>query len=155
LQDGSACVAAVAKARTQVERFDPDSDPPWLYWVTPAEITAGAGDCLLRLGRPDRAKALLDEGIAMFDESFVRDRQIYLTHLADALARPGKQQDLAAAADRGLAAVRLTESLVSARGTDCIRDLYLQMQPHAPIPAVRDFLERARGVLAARGRRIG
>jgi transcriptional regulator with XRE-family HTH domain len=147
LQDGSACVAAVARARTQVEQFEPDSDPRWLYWVTPAEITAGAGVCLLQLGQPDRATALLDGGIAMFDESFARDRQIYLTHLADALTRPGKQRD--AAADRGLAAVHLAESLTSTRGIDCLRDLYRQMQPHASVPAMGDFLERARVVLAA------
>jgi hypothetical protein len=149
LQDGSACVAAVAKARTQVEQFEPDSDPRWLYWVTPAEITAGAGVCLLQLGQPDRATALLDGGIAMFDESFARDRHIYLTHLADALAQPGKQRDLDAAADRGLAAVHLAESLTSTRGIDRLRDLYRQMQPHASVPAVGDFLERVRGVLAA------
>ncbi|MGH2776457.1 MAG: hypothetical protein ACRDJT_13625, partial [Actinomycetota bacterium] len=149
MEDGSACVAAVAKARTQVEQFKQDSDPRWLYWVTPAEITAGAGDCLLQLGQPDRATALLGGGIALFDESFARDRQIYLTHLADALARPGKQRDLEAATDRGLAAVHLAESLTSTRGIDCLRDLYRQMQPHASVPAVGDFLERARGVLTA------
>ncbi|MCA1674853.1 MAG: hypothetical protein LC799_22565, partial [Actinobacteria bacterium] len=149
LQDGSACAAAVAKARTQIERFEPDSDPRWLYWVTPAEITAGAGDCLLQLGQPGRATALLDSGIAMFDESFARDRQIYLIHLSDALARPGKQRDLDAAADRGLAAVHLAETLNSTRGIDCLRDLYRNLQPHASVPAVKDFLERARVVLAA------
>jgi len=149
LRDGSACVAAVAKARTQVERFESDSDPSWLYWVSPAEITAGAGDCLLQLGQPGRATALLDDGIAMFDDSFARDRQVYLAHLADALARPGKQRDVDAAADRGLAAVHLAESLTSTRGIDCLRDLYTQMQPHASVPAVGDFLERAQGVLAA------
>ncbi|MGH3776729.1 MAG: helix-turn-helix domain-containing protein [Pseudonocardiaceae bacterium] len=149
MKDGSACVAAVAKARMQVEQFEPDSDPRWLYWVTPAEVTAGAGDCLLQLGQPGHATALLDGVIARFDESFARDRQIYLTHLADALARPGKQRDLDAAADRGLAAVHLAESLTSTRGTDCLRDLYGKMQPHASVPAVGDFLERARGVLAA------
>ncbi|MGH4008018.1 MAG: helix-turn-helix domain-containing protein [Pseudonocardiaceae bacterium] len=149
MKDGLACVAAVAKARTQVEQFQPDGDPRWLYWVTPAEITAGAGDCLLQLGQPDRATALLDGGIALFDDSFVRDRQIYLTHLAEALARPGKQRDMDAATDRGLAALHLTESLTSTRGIDCLRDLYRQMQPHASVPAVGDFLERARGVLAA------
>ena len=148
LQDGSACVAAVAQARTQVERFEPDSDPHWLYWVTPAEITAGAGDCLLQLGQPGRAMMLLEEGIALFDESFARDRQIYLIHLADAFARPGPQCDLEAAADRGLAAVRLAESVTSTRGIDCLRDLSMRMQPHASVPAVRSFLEQARGVLA-------
>ncbi len=148
LQDGSACVAAVAQARAQVEQFGPESDPRWLYWVTPAEITAGVGHCLLQLGQPGQAAVLLDDGIALFDESFARDRQIYLTHLANALARPGKQRDLDAAADRGLAAVRLAESLTSTRSTDCLRDLYVRMQPHASVPAVADFLERARGVLA-------
>jgi hypothetical protein len=148
LQDESACGAAVAQARTQVEQFEPDSDPPWLYWITPAHITAGAGACLLLLGQPDRATVLLDAGIAMFDWSFARDRQIHLTHLADALARPGKQHDVEAAADRGLAAVHLAEGVTSPLGIDRLRDLYLQMQPHASIPVVGDFLERARGVLA-------
>ncbi len=137
LQDGSACVAAVAKARTQVEQFEPDSDPRWLYWVTPAVTTAEAGYCLLRLGQPGRATALLDGGIALFDESFTRARQICLTQLADALARPGKQRDVEAAADRGLAAVRLAESVISTRGIDRLRDLYRQMQPYASVPAVR------------------
>jgi transcriptional regulator with XRE-family HTH domain len=149
LEDGPACTAAISKARTQVEQFEPDSDPLWLYWVSPAEITAGAGDCLLQLGQSRQATALLDEGIAMLDESFARDQQIYLTHLADAHARPGKQRDLDAAADRGLAAVHLAESLASTRGIDCLHELYARMQPHAPVPAVRDFLQRAREVLAA------
>lgn len=110
---------------------------------------ASAGECLLRLSQPDRATPLLDRGIALLDESFARDRQHHLTHLADALARPGPQRNLEAAADRGLAAVHLAESLTSTRGIDRLRDLYLQMQPHASIPPVADFLEQARGVLAA------
>jgi hypothetical protein len=142
-------VAAVAKARTQVEQFEPDSDPRWLYWVTPAEITAGAGDYLLQLGHSSQATTLLDGAIALFDESFARDRQIYVTHLAEALARPGKHRDLDAAADRGLAAVHLAEGLTSTRGIDCLRDLFRQLQPHASVLAVGDFLERVRVVLAA------
>lgn len=151
LQDASACTTAISKARTQVEQFgsEADSDPLWLYWVSPAEITAGAGDCLLQLGQADQAAALLDNGIALFDQAFTRDRQIYLTHLADAFARPGKQCDLDAAANRGLAALQLTKTLASTRGLDCLQDLYTQMQPHASLPAVQDFLQQARGVLAA------
>jgi hypothetical protein len=148
-QDESACATALAQARRQVGRFEPDSDPPWLYWVTPAWITAGAGDCLLRLGQPDRATPLLDSGIALFDESFARDRQFYSIYLATALAQPGPQRDLEAAADRGLVAVRLAESVTSTWGTHRLRDLYLRMQPHVSVPAVADFLEQARGVLAA------
>lgn len=151
LRDGSRCTAAISKARRQIEKFEPDSDPPWLYWVTSAEITAGAGDCLLRLGEPARAVGLFDTGIAMFDQAFVRDRQVYLTHSADALARPGKQHDLEAAVEQGREAIRLAESLTSTRGMDCLRDLCTQIRPYAVIHPVRDFLEQACGVLATQG----
>lgn len=147
LRDTSACTVAISKARTQVEHLMPDDDPPWLYWMSPAEIIAGAGRCLLQLGQADQAAAMLGEGITLFDESFPRDRANYLTHLADARARPGKQRDLHAAADRGMAALDLSESLESTRNVGRIRDLYRQMQPHAKVPAVRDFLERARGLV--------
>jgi hypothetical protein len=100
VHDASGCTTAISKARNQVEHLADDKDHPWLYWIMPAWIMVEAGDSLLLLGHADRAVAMLDEGIALFDESFARDRQIYLTHLADALARPGMQRDLDAAADR-------------------------------------------------------
>jgi hypothetical protein len=42
----------------------------------------------------------------------------------------------------------VTESLDSTLGVDLLRDLYRQLKPHAKVPAVRDFLERARGFAA-------
>jgi hypothetical protein len=108
-------------------------------------IAVGAGDCLLLLGQPDQAVALLNEGIAQFSESFVRDRQLYLACLADAMARPGKQRDLDAAVQLGMQSVDLAESLDSRTGAGHLRDLYYQLQPHVMIRAVREFLERAQG----------
>ncbi|HEU0086158.1 MAG TPA: hypothetical protein VFQ77_00635 [Pseudonocardiaceae bacterium] len=102
LNDASACSATISKARTHVEQAGNDDDPSYLYWVRPAEITASAGECLLRLGQPDRAAACMEQGIALFGTPFARDRQYYLTHLADARTRPGKQRDLEAAAALGL-----------------------------------------------------
>ncbi|MGH3814093.1 MAG: hypothetical protein ACRDUV_16845, partial [Pseudonocardiaceae bacterium] len=148
LRDTSACMAAISQARTQVELLKPDDDPSWLYWLDPAAITVTAGSCLLQLGQAERAVAMLNEGIAQFGESFVRDRQIYITYLADALVRPGKQRDLDAAAGLGMQSIDLAESLDSARGTGLLRDLYFQMKPHGEVPAVRDFLERVRGFVA-------
>ncbi|MGH3797624.1 MAG: helix-turn-helix domain-containing protein [Pseudonocardiaceae bacterium] len=145
--DTSGCTAAISKARTQVEQLKPDEDPPWLYWLDPAAIAVGAGNCFLLLGRPDQAAALLDKGIAQFDESFIRDRQIYLTRLADARARLGKQQDLDAAAGLGMESIDLAENLDSNTGAGCLRDLYGQMKQHHKVPAVRDFLDRARGLV--------
>ena len=148
LCDISACKAAISHARTQVERLKPDDDPPWLYWVGPSLIAVRTGDCLLQLGQAEQAAAMLHEGIVRFGESFVRDRQIYTTYLADALARPGKQRDLDAAAGLGMQSIDLAESLDSARGTGLLRDLYFRLKPHGKVPAVRDFLERAHGFVA-------
>ncbi|MDQ3761577.1 MAG: helix-turn-helix domain-containing protein [Actinomycetota bacterium] len=143
--DAMGCTVAISKARDYVEQLASDNGPQWLYWIIPAWIIVEAGDSLLLLGHADQAAGMLDEGIALFDESFVRDRQIYLTHLADALTRPGKQRDLHAAADRGIAAIELAKSLDSTLGMDLLRDLYHRMKPHIKVPAVRDFVERARG----------
>lgn len=77
----SGCTAALSKARTHIEHRSPGDDLPYLYWVTPAVITAYAGQCLLQLGDTGPAITLLDEGIALFDESFTRDRQADVTHL--------------------------------------------------------------------------
>lgn len=149
LGDVSACTTAVSQARAQVEQLTTEKDPPWLYWMSPASVTASAGNCLLQLGQPHRASVMLEEGIALFDESLVRDRQIYLTHLTDALARPGRQRDLDAAAGRGMAAIDLAETLDSARSAARIRGLGDQLASHAELPAVRDFVERARSFRAA------
>lgn len=152
LNDASACTAAISAARSNVERSEGIEDPPYLYWVRPAEITTGAGDCLLQLGQTERAVALIDQGIAMFDAPFDRDRQIYLTHLADGLARPGKQRDLDAAAIKGIEAIQLAETLSSTRSVDRIRELSRQLNPHAGVANVREFLDRANGILESASR---
>jgi hypothetical protein len=91
---------------------------------------------------------LLDEGIALFGESFSRNRQAYLTHMAGALIGPGTQRDLDNAAARGMEAIDIAESLHSTYSVNLLRSLYHQMRPHAKVPAVGDFLERARGLVA-------
>lgn len=149
LGDASACTAAISKARAYIEQSEPADEPPWLYWARPAEITASAGHCLLHLGKADQAVPLLDEGIGLFGEPFHRDRLNYLTHLADALARPGAHRDLDAAASHGIAAIELTESVTSTRSVGHVRDLYRQLKPHASLPTVTDFLDRAQQLLAA------
>ncbi|MGH3696547.1 MAG: helix-turn-helix transcriptional regulator [Pseudonocardiaceae bacterium] len=147
LRDDSGCAAAMSKARTQIEHLSPDDDLPYLYWVTPAEITAYAGQCLLQLGHSEQAITLLDEGIALLDGSFARDRQAYLTHSAVALIQPGHQRDLDTAATRGMEAIDIAQSLHSTYSVDLLRDLHDQMTPHAKVPAVHDFLERAQGLV--------
>ena len=147
LGDGSSCTAALSQARTQIERLTPAAEPSWLYWVNPANMTSEVGNALRQLGHAEQAVMVLENGIAMFDDSLPRGRLGYLIHLADTLIRPGKQRDLDAAADRALEAIELAENLDSTRCVGLIRNLYHQMTPHATVPAVGDFLERARGLV--------
>ena len=146
LNDAPACSAAISQARTQVEKAGNDDDPPYLYWVRPAEITASAGECLLRLGQADRAVVCMEQGIALFGASFNRDRQCYVAKTGVALARPGRQRDVEAAAGKGMEAIHLAESLSSTRSVDLVRDLARQLTPYDTVPAVREFLERAERV---------
>ena len=81
----------------------------------------------------------------MFGAPFVRDRQYFLTRLAEALTRPSKQCDLDAAASKGIKAIQLAESLSSTLSVDRIRNLSRQLKPYAKLPMVREFLERAKG----------
>lgn len=148
LGDSVGCAAAISKTRTHVETLKPEDEPPYLYWVGPAAATAHAGRCLLQLGKANRAIALLEDGITLFEESFIRARMGFTICLAEAFAHPGPQRDLDAAARQGTAALELSQNLDSPRGVGRFRDLYRQLKPHAKVPAVGDFLEQARGFVA-------
>ncbi|MGH3829563.1 MAG: helix-turn-helix domain-containing protein [Pseudonocardiaceae bacterium] len=145
LGDTSGCTSAISQARTQIERLAPATEPSWLYWVNPANMTAEVGNCLRQLGHAEQAAVILRGGIAMFDDALPRGRLGYLVCLADTLTRPGKQRDLDAATALGIEAVQLAEGLDSARSVGLISGLYHQMKPHAKTPTVGEFLERARG----------
>ena len=145
LRDTTACTAAIFQARAQAEQLKPDDDPPWLYWLDPAAITANAGTHLLELGQAEQAVALLDEGSAQFSASLIRDRQIYLARQAEARTLPGKQRDLEAAAGLGMESLDLAEGLDSTRGLGRLRYLSCRLQPYGKVPAVRAFLERVEG----------
>jgi hypothetical protein len=102
---------------------------------------------LLTLGKAGQAATLLGEGIALLDESFVRDRQHYLIRHAEALVHPGPRRDLEAALERGRAALDLSRHLDSTQSADLLRDLLSQLGPHSPVPAVRDFIDRTRDLV--------
>jgi len=148
LGDSSGCTAMISKTRTHAEGIKHDDGLPYLYWVGPADVAATAGCCLLKLGKADLAVGMLEEGIGLLDESFVRDRRSFLIRLAEALTHPGPQQDLDAAAEHGRAALDLSANLDSTRGVDRLRHLVTQMRPHSKVPAVRDFVDRTRDLVA-------
>lgn len=103
------------------------------------------------LGQPDQAAELIGQGLTMFDAPFDRDRTNYLIHHAESVAQPGRQRDLDAAAGTGMQAIEMAENLTSSRTVERIRGLAHQLTPHAAVPAVRDFLDRARTLTTAQG----
>jgi hypothetical protein len=143
----SGCNNALSDLRTQIDHLTPGAGPSWLYWVNPANMTSEVGNALRQLGHAEQAATVLENGIALFDGSLPRGRAGYLIALADVRARPGKQRDLDAAASLGMEAIQLTENLDSSRCVGLIRNLYHQLAPHATVPAVGDFLKRARGLV--------
>src|SRR5262249_16932804 len=144
LRDDAGCARAAARADSWAEQIKPEEEPPRLSWFNRAAVTVTKGRALRRLGRADQAVRPLADGVRQLNDSMVRDRQLYLTDRAEALVRPGGQRDLEQAASRGLEAVTLAEDLSSTRGIQPIRDLRKQLKPHAKVPIVREFLERAR-----------
>jgi DNA-binding XRE family transcriptional regulator len=145
--DVPGCDAVISKLSTQIERLTPDAGPSWLYWVNPAPMTCEVGNALRQLGRTEQAAVVLGNGIAMYDDSRPSGQAGYLIALADVRSRPGKQRDLDVAASHGMEAIQLTETLDSPRLAALIRNLYHEMTPHAKVPAVGDFLERARSLV--------
>jgi hypothetical protein len=144
LQNDSGCARAAAAANSWVQQIKPEDEPPRLYWVNHATVTAGNGRALLRLGRPDQAVRPLAHGVRQLHGSMVRDRQLFLADWAEALARPGPQRDLEQAANRAMQAVTLAEEQTSTRTTHRIHHLHNHLKPHTDVPIVREFLERAR-----------
>ncbi|MGH3719463.1 MAG: hypothetical protein ACRDRI_11625 [Pseudonocardiaceae bacterium] len=59
----------------------------------------------------DQALAMLEEGIATLDESFVHDRENYFIRIDEAHAHPGRQRDQDVTARRGISAFDLSENL--------------------------------------------
>jgi hypothetical protein len=53
-----------------------------------------------------------------------------------------------------MTAIQLAEGLDSTLSLARIRDLYYQLQADAQVPAVRDFLERAKGFVRSENNRL-
>lgn len=77
---------ALNEARRAVSRGRTRPNPPWMYFLDEAQLTAYVGLCYLRLRRPGQAKGLLERAVSDLATAFTRDRCLYLSYLADAHA---------------------------------------------------------------------
>ncbi|WP_280203990.1 helix-turn-helix domain-containing protein [Nocardia farcinica] len=70
-----------------------EPDPDWVYWLNRDEIDVMAGRCHVELGDPVRAEPLLARVIERYPAHHERERALYRTWLAEALARAGRLAD--------------------------------------------------------------
>jgi len=84
------------------------------------------------------------KSLEMDGRHYARGRQFNLALLAVAHAQAGDPEQ---ASVIGVEAAEAAEGLRSARARDYLKDLANRLAPHAGLPAVRTFAERARPVL--------
>jgi transcriptional regulator with XRE-family HTH domain len=147
--DEKACAVALDRAERTLDRADRGKDPQWIGYFDEAYLAAKFAQCFAALGRGDLAGRFAVRSLDM-DSRYVRGRQFNLALLATAHAQAG---DIEQSAIVGTEAAVATEGLNSARAVDYLARLAERLASHAGLPAVHDFTEQARPLLAATGGR--
>ena len=136
LGDKAAFQAAIAQARSELDRGPRDDKPPeWLRFVDRAEITGVEARGWLNLGDPARSALLYRQVLA--SGLSPRNRASYGAGLADALLKQGARQDAVAAAMDVLPA--LEGGVTSMR---CLNRLRLVRQAAGSTGGSREFCDR-------------
>lgn len=130
---------ALGSAERELDRATPESTPPWVTWMSPADIVADAGRCWLDLGDAHRAVNALTDGLSMLDPRRARTRAVMLAYRAEgSLAL----HDVPAAAADASAALATAVSTQASRCVALARSTTMRLRPHQALPEVRDLLER-------------
>jgi hypothetical protein len=136
--------AEIDEAFTQIGRARPDEDPPYMYWATPADISAVAGAALVTGGTPGRAIPHLDDAVATTDRvAYPREWVVYQFALATAHARDGNPEH---AVHLGHEAVDLASTVASGRVGNRFAELVREIE--ATGHSAADLREHASSLLA-------
>lgn len=145
--DAGACFRELNRAADLVGDGPGEDDPPWAYWIMRPEILMLTGSCMLDLGDPKRAQELFTEADRTYGDDYTRTHVLYLSRMSTALVQQGK---IEAACAHGDHALDLLDEINSGRGLDHVRDTVTLLAPHRNVPAVRDYLDKARNSPALR-----
>lgn len=98
---------ALDAADDNYERRSADiHEPEWVYWLDRREIDVMAGRCMIEIGEPMRAEALLRNAIDGYDAEHVREIGLYLSWLAEAYLGAGHVEAARATLDRARTAAQ-------------------------------------------------
>ncbi|ARQ67856.1 transcriptional regulator [Streptomyces marincola] len=119
------------------DRADGTEGPDWLSWYGDAQVRSTEGKVMLRSGRVQQATSALEESIT---RAVPRDKAVRSSRLAEARLQGSDIEGALDAANRG---AELVENGVSSvRAVDRLREFSARLDPHAHVPAVREFRDR-------------
>jgi hypothetical protein len=145
--DTSASEQAQGRSFDLADRIGEDSQPSWLYWMRPSDVTTWAGATALELEQPRRADELLTQGIrAMAPDRPLSGQVISNVQLASARIRTG---ELDGAVETSHRVLDLAARRLSPRALDNISTLRQELDPHVASPTVRDLADRISDLTAA------
>jgi tetratricopeptide (TPR) repeat protein/transcriptional regulator with XRE-family HTH domain len=148
LNDSSASVKAMARARAALDRAGPPPEhASWASFQDHAELTANEGLCRADLGDHPGARRLLRQALDAQAPTYTRNRALYGIRLADSALTLGELEEACALATT---AVSLASHVDSRRVLDHIRDFRRRTSRHHDNEAAREFNERCELILSGR-----
>ncbi|WP_236700519.1 hypothetical protein [Allosalinactinospora lopnorensis] len=142
-RDGRATSRALLAGERAFETDAPDP-PEWLAYFDGAYLAAKIAHCFRAL-RVDIQTARYAEQSLQMNTDYVRGRAFNLLMLAWAHADSAPEEAVRVASQ----ALDLVEGLKSRRALSYLRGVQRRLRPHAELPEVADFEERARQVVTA------
>jgi tetratricopeptide (TPR) repeat protein len=134
---------ALDRARTALGRAKREDDPSWIYHYDEAGLKSAAGTCYLLLGLTERARAAINEAIALSRTTEVREQAIYRTRLAAVCIPHGEIEE---ACRLALDALEIAEETRSERAVHRVRELREQLEHWSDAQPVRELDDRLAGV---------
>jgi tetratricopeptide (TPR) repeat protein len=129
---------ALDQADEAFQQVEPGSGPRWLGYFDQAHLVRWKGHCLVAVGQPETALAVLQEGLDSVDASFVRARAGALVDLATLHHRQG---DVDATCEVLARAFQLARETQSTKNQRRIIEVRRRLRPWNGTAAVRDLDE--------------
>jgi tetratricopeptide (TPR) repeat protein len=105
------CTAALVAAESSLSRSDPDDEPAWIGYFTPAYLKDEIAHCMHDLGLHDQTQHIVRAAVAELDPSRVRRLAIDNALLATSLAESGQVEEACSVGREAVAQASRTHSV--------------------------------------------
>jgi len=135
---------ALDRAHETFRQGPREDDPGWLYWIDEGELACQSGTVLLETGHPDQALERIDQALAGYTPTHVRNQASSQVRAAKILTSMGEHEEACLRIHRALDQIA---GLNSARTNTQVRELLTQLAPHRELTTVAEVFDRARPLM--------